>query len=152
MTVKLPRGVPRRTNVAKPDATGLRTNHRAKERQSNALPKPSKWRNKHVTVDGLSFDSMVESERYAYNLVRQRAGQIRDLCHHHVFRIVWHGDLICTYEADSTYFLESGVYIVEDVKGGTTTEAFRLKKRMMVSTHRIKITEVRKIKGEWKET
>lgn len=48
-------------------------------------------------------------------------------------------ELSCCYIADFTY-LENGIYIVEDTKGVKTPE-YRIKKKLMLYRHGIKIKE-----------
>jgi hypothetical protein len=106
-------------------------------------------RNKHnarrVTLDGYAFASQREANRYVELCQMQDAGLIRDLVVHPAFLLVVNGVRIGRYTADFRYYdVGAGRVVVEDVKGGksTRTEAYGLRKKLMLALYGIEITEV----------
>lgn len=106
--------------------------------------KRSKYGNVPTVVDGITFDSGVESVRWAELCLLQQDKQICALEHHPRFvlqsRFKYQGKWIraVIYEPDFTYIeLPSGQRIAEDVKGGrgTVTPLFRLKAKLFKYTH-----------------
>lgn len=108
----------------------------------------NKYRNKKVTRNGIEFDSQKEAQRYAVLKLLERAGKITDIQRQVKFDLLpsqkdKSGKVIeraCSYVADFTYY-ENGVYIVEDTKGYRTPE-YKLKRKMMLYFHGIRIKEV----------
>lgn len=96
--------------------------------------KATKYHNQHVKLDGHSFDSKAEAERYAELVMLQQAGGIIGLRVHPRFIVVAKDDNgpAIKYEADFQYIDSQGNEVVEDVKGGkaTLTPVFRLKFRL----------------------
>ena len=100
----------------------------------------SKYGNKLVTVNGLTFQSQAESRRYGELKLLERAEKIRDVRVHPSFRIqegfISRGRNIqpITYIADFSYTeAETGELVVEDVKGrGVVTPAFLLKQKLFL--------------------
>ncbi len=122
--------------------------------QGKVVAKPkrvSKYRNVKVTVDGITFDSKREAERYGELRLLQKSGAIRMLQRQYSFRLEVNGMLICVYRSDFTYeervkAVVPGLrwrWVVEDVKG-VLTPVYRLKKKLMVAIHGIEIREVRR--------
>lgn len=118
-------------------------------RHASTVPrKQSKYSNERVTVNGQTFDSKREMERYFHLLVLQRAGHIQQLERQVVFilapAVVIGGKKRppLKYVADFTY-VERGdtVKTVEDVKGVITKE-YRIKRHLMAAMG-IQIKEVR---------
>ncbi len=113
-----------------------------------------KYQNKPVvTIDGERFDSKAEARRCGELLLLQRAGAIRVLRRHVRFLLIPSrrdsaGKVVreVSYVADFVY--EEPVpgaanvwrLIVEDVKG-VRTEAYRLKRKLMLQVHGIDIRE-----------
>ena len=89
----------------------------------------SKYRNKKTVVDGVTFASKAESDRYSQLKLLQRAGQISGLVCQPKFICVVGGVKVCTYIADFSYF-EKDKQVTEDVKG-YATDVFRLKRRLV---------------------
>jgi len=89
---------------------------------------PTKYRNQKCEAFGLKFDSLKEMHRHQMLRLRQSAGGISDLKTQVRFPLIVNGQKVCTYVADFTY-VENGVQILEDVKGGkaTQTPLFRVK-------------------------
>lgn len=127
--------------------------------------KRSKYRSSKVAVilpDGTehTFDSRKEARRYEELLLRQKAGEISDLCLQKKFVLipaqrepdtigkrggVIQGKLIereCSYYADFCY-TENGKTVVEDVKSPITkTTVYKVKKKLLLYVHGIRIKEV----------
>lgn len=103
-----------------------------------------KYGNRKVTIDGLRFDSVAESRRYATLLYLEMAGEIRDLECHPPYRLVVNGVLIGRYTPDFRYVeTASGRTVVEDVKSRPTkTRDYVLRKKLMKALHGIEIQEV----------
>ena len=102
----------------------------------------SKYGNiKTVTSDGIKHDSIKEANRWCELLLLQRAGVITDLQRQVKFLLIpkQEGERAVYYIADFTY-TENGERVVEDAKGMRTKE-YRLKKKMMLYFHGIKIKE-----------
>jgi hypothetical protein len=122
----------------------------------------NKYQAKKTYANGMVFDSIKEADRYFSLYVLQRAGKIKNLRRQVKFehlptqyetfprysdktgkrltdgkRAIEKG---CTYIADFVYE-ENGKTIVEDTKG-FKTEAYKIKKKMMLYFHGIKIREV----------
>ena len=97
----------------------------------------SKYNNKRITIDGITFDSLAEERRYRELLLLERAGEILDLKVHPKYLLyekftddygVHHRSI--TYIGDFEYRWENGQIICEDVKG-VETAVFRLKAELM---------------------
>ncbi len=104
----------------------------------------NKFGAKRTTIDGITFDSKLEADRYSQLKLLEKAGKITGLEYHKKFVIIpksrYGSDVY--YEADFFYF-ENGAPIVEDTKSCiTTTALYKLKKRLLAETHGITIKEV----------
>jgi hypothetical protein len=114
----------------------------ATARQVFGTKRASKYRNRKTVVDGITFDSKKEAERYATLRIRERAGEIELLATQVRLPIRIDGVLVCTYVADFTYFdRATRTNVVEDVKG-MKTAIYRLKKKLVKAVLGIEITEV----------
>ena len=107
----------------------------------------SKYRNKKVVVDQIKFDSIKEAKRYQQLKLLVKAGKISNLELQKEFILIpnqyANGKLIeraVKYKADFVY-TENGIQIVEDVKG-MKTDVYKLKKKLMLYIHGIRITEI----------
>ena len=104
--------------------------------------KSSKFGAKKTMVDGITFDSKWESERYGQLKAMERGGIVTDLELQVKYDIVINDIKICKYIADFVYKEESSdgkiKEIVEDAKGFETPE-FKLKKKLMKAVHGIDI-------------
>ena len=91
--------------------------------------------------DGQVFDSVKEFHRWGVLRLLERAGRISDLKRQVSFELVpkQQGERACSYIADFTYY-EHGNLVVEDCKG-YKTEVYRLKKKLMLWVHGIRIKE-----------
>lgn len=124
----------------------------------------NKYGNKKIEVDGKTFDSQKEANRYYELRLLERAGVISDLqtqvkfelipAQYETFeRIGKNGKPLkagrkllesgVSYYADFVY-KENGKLIVEDTKGGkaTKTDKYIIKRKLMLYIHGIKITEL----------
>jgi hypothetical protein len=98
----------------------------------------NKYGAKKVTLYGIKFDSIAESERYLVLKDMQERGEISLLVVHPKYRLLKSftnpdGKKVrgVTYTADFRYFDDKGYTVVEDVKGGraTQTAAFVIKSK-----------------------
>lgn len=117
----------------------------------------SKYGNKKITVDGVTYDSQKELNRYAELKLMERYGKISDLQRQVKFLLipaqyepdtvgkrggVKRGKLIereCSYVADFVY-TDNGKQVVEDTKGFRTAD-YKIKRKLMLSVHGIRIKE-----------
>lgn len=115
----------------------------------------AKYRNtptERVTASGavLRFDSQKEARRYDQLILRQQAGEIRDLRLQVDFTLQEaYTDLegrrvrAIRYRADFTYRERDGRLVVEDVKSKPTrTREYLIKRKLMKERRGIDITEV----------
>ena len=110
--------------------------------------KQPKYKAKKTVVDGIKFDSKKEAKRYTELKYLEEQGIIKGLQRQVKFVLIpsqrgKDGKVIereCSYYADFVYTMR-GERIVEDVKG-IRTETYKLKKKMMLYFHGIRIVEV----------
>lgn len=107
----------------------------------------SKYRNKKVVVNGITFDSKKEARRYTELLLLERAGAIQELRRQVKFELIpsqrYDGKVVerpCAYVADFVY-RENGNLIVEDTKGLKTRD-YIIKRKLMLYLCGIRIREV----------
>lgn len=93
------------------------------------------------TPDGQVFDSNREFYRWRELRLMERAGIITDLRRQVTYELIpkQDGERACKYVADFVYN-EDGKIVVEDAKGHKT-EAYKIKKKLMLWVHGIKIKE-----------
>lgn len=114
--------------------------------------------NKKVTINGKTFDSIKEAQRYSELRFLEIAGEIRDLQTQVEFELIpaqFEPDTIgprggirkgkcieraCKYIADFTYYTKDGEYVVEDSKG-YREEDYRIKRKLMLYLKNIRIKE-----------
>lgn len=124
-----------------------------------------KYKNRKIkTTDGLVFDSRKEWNRWCELLAQQNAGIIKDLKRQVKYVLIptqrepdtigkrggiHQGKVIekeCAYYADFCYHLaDTGETVVEDTKGykgGGAYSIFKIKKKLMLYVHHIKIKEI----------
>ena len=98
------------------------------------------------TVDGIEHDSKKEAARWQELNLMLRARLIEDLQRQVRFELIpkQDGERACTYIADFVYIdRKTGEKIVEDVKSpATRTEAYRIKRKLMLLVHGIRIREI----------
>ncbi len=114
---------------------------------SNGMPSPvktsrtnTKYRNRRTEVDGITFDSKKESERYSELKILERAGAIKNLTLQPRYPIIVNDIKICTYVADFTYQTRLGETLVEDVKG-MRTQVYIIKRKLMKAIYGIDVLE-----------
>ncbi len=117
----------------------------------------SKYRNRKTAVNGITFDSAKEAERYQQLLLMQRAGHIRNLrlqphfTLEEAYKAADTGETVraLQYVADFSYEEPVGGSIalpdywrlvVEDVKGKKTKE-YEIKRKLMLNRNGIRILE-----------
>ena len=95
-----------------------------------------KYHSKKTTIDGITFDSKKEANRYCELRLLEKAGKIKDLRLQHQFVLQppfkKNGKSIraITYVADFVYYdFERMRNVVEDVKG-YKTDVYQIKKKM----------------------
>jgi len=111
------------------------------EEYKSLKSKRSKYRNKKVTANGVTYDSTKEKLRHDELLLLERARVITELQRQVKFELVPKQDGLraVTYIADFVY-TENGKRIVEDVKG-YHTDVYKIKKKLMLHMHGIRIRE-----------
>lgn len=126
--------------------------------------KKSKYNNKKVVYQGISFDSKKEMERYMYLLDAQMNGVITDLQTQVKFELIPAVreeyiehlktkdkvktrtlQLAITYTCDFSY-KKDGELVIEDVKASPKMlpKEYILKKKLLFAIHRISIKEIYK--------
>ena len=102
---------------------------------------------KKCVCDGEVFDSLKEMHRYQKLRLLEKAGEIADLRRQVKYILIPSQrrdgkvvELECSYWADFVYE-EDGQTVVEDVKGFRTAD-YKLKRKMMLLFHDIRIKEV----------
>ena len=121
----------------------------------------SKYGNRKVVVGGIQYDSQKEANRHRELMLLERAGEIENLQRQVTFELipaqyeVWERygkkgqrlkdgqkclEQACVYIADFVYE-EDGKRVVEDVKGYRTKE-YRLKRKLMLYVHGVRIHEI----------
>lgn len=120
----------------------------------------SKYKNKKACFDGIEFDSKKEAKRYIVLKDMEKRGMISDLQLQVKFTLIptqrepdtvgvrggkIKGKVIereCCYIADFSYFdNRSNEKVVEDTKGFRTPE-YKLKRKLMLWVHGIRIKEI----------
>jgi len=106
-----------------------------------------KYHAKKTELDGITFDSKKEANRYAELKLLERSGAIHNLQRQVRYELIpaqkKDGKTIeraCHYIADFVYE-DSGKTVVEDVKGYRTKE-YVLKRKLMLQVHGIEVREV----------
>lgn len=96
----------------------------------------SKYKNKKITIDGITFDSRLEANRYGELILLYKAGEISQLRLQPEFELIpafrKNGKSFrkTIYKADFMYLdNRSGKYIVEDTKG-FKTDVYKIKRKL----------------------
>lgn len=107
----------------------------------------NKYHAKRCECDGEVFDSLKEMHRYQKLKLLERAGEISNLRRQVKYILIpsqrIDGKVVereCSYKADFVYE-ENGQTVVEDAKG-YRTEVYRIKRKLMLLFHNIRIKEV----------
>lgn len=125
----------------------------------------NKYHAEKITVNGITFDSKKEARRYLELTALEQAGKIHGLRRQVKYLLIPEqrercteryksgpkkgqfkpGRVLereCAYYADFDYYnTEDGTHVVEDVKGMRTKE-YRLKRKLLLYTYQIRISEV----------
>lgn len=122
----------------------------------------AKYNNKKITIDGITFDSRREANRFRELQFLEKAGEIFNLRRQVKFVLIpAHYEEIkrynkkgerlknekkciereCCYIADFVYIDQNGEKVVEDTKGVRTKE-YIIKRKLMLDRYGIKIKEV----------
>lgn len=125
----------------------------------------AKYGNRKAVVDGITFDSKKEAQRYTELKLLEKAGKITSLCRQIEFELIpaqremtdqiytkgpnkgkfKPGKVIehkCSYVADFVYWdLKNNCMVVEDTKGMRTKE-YIIKRKLMLYMRGIRIKEV----------
>lgn len=102
----------------------------------------NKYGAKKITIDGITFDSKKEANRYCELCLMENAGYITNLQRQVRYTLIpkQEGERACEYIADFVYE-ENGKTVVEDTKGFKTPE-YKIKRKLMLYVHGIRIKEV----------
>lgn len=123
-------------------------------RETGSAQSGSKYGNKKVDVDGITFDSKKEMRRWLELDAMAKAGEISDLQRQVSFELIpsqrIDGKVVersCGYIADFCYRDKGGSLVVEDVKGYRNPNSagyakFVIKRKLMLWIHGIRIREV----------
>jgi len=119
---------------------------------------PTKYHAKKTVIDGITFDSKKEADRYVQLKVLEKAGEIEGLQMQVEYELIpaqygpdritptgkhKRGPLLeraVKYKADFVYKVD-GLTVVEDVKGFKTKD-YIIKRKLMLWVHGIQIREV----------
>lgn len=104
----------------------------------------NKYHAQKTEVDGITFDSKKESERYAELKILAKAGEIYNLTLQP--RFLLQEPFVCDgkkerkieYVADFMYFDKNGQAVVEDVKG-KKTDVYQLKRKLFLYQYKDKV-------------
>jgi hypothetical protein len=96
---------------------------------------------KITTPDGMVFDSRREYSRWCSLRLLEKVGKISDLKRQVKYELIpkQTGERACYYVADFVY-CQDGNTVVEDCKG-YRTDAYKIKKKLMLQVHGIRIYE-----------
>lgn len=102
----------------------------------------SKYKSRKTRVNGLTFDSKREANRYSELLLSERGGAINGLKTQVPFELIpkQDGERAVKYIADFVYE-QDGRTVVEDCKGFKTKD-YIIKRKLMLWRHGIKVKEV----------
>lgn len=118
----------------------------------------NKYGAKKRTIDGHTFDSIVESQYYEHLLLLQKAGEVKSFIVHPKYEVQARVILPdrttiippIDYSADFEIHYADGRVEAADVKGGKVTEAASVRMRMFQANYPdIPLRVIRKERGEW---
>lgn len=109
----------------------------------------TKYKNQKIIFNGETFQSKKEYHRFCELLLLEKGGVISDLQRQVKYVLIPSQkegkktiERECSYRADFVYTdNETGETVVEDVKG-MRTEVYKIKRKLMLWVHHIKIIEV----------
>lgn len=105
--------------------------------------RPSKYRNKKTTVDGIKFDSKREAQFYSSLKQLERAGQVSQIELQKRYPLAVNGHAVCFYLADFAFHdAIQDRYRVVDIKG-VVTKDFSIKRKLMRAIHGIEVEVIR---------
>ena len=109
--------------------------------------KKAKYGNHNTWVDGICFDSQMESERYGQLKILKRAGTIKGFCRQPEFILVEgnEGQRAITYKADFIVFNLDGSVTVEDTKGYESEQWKRTYKMFKAKYPQIEIDVLKEV-------
>lgn len=123
----------------------------------NSRTRQSKYNNRKVVINGISFDSYMESRYYLYLIKLQKCGVVKDIQLQVPFVLQDAFTDECgkkhqaiTYVADFVVAYADGREEVIDVKG-KVTQTFRNKRKMFIARYKRDIKCVQRKKKEWIE-
>lgn len=104
--------------------------------------KRNKYGAKRTTVDGQTFDSKAEADRWMVLRLRQTIGEVKTIIRQPRFDLIVSGQPCGFYKADFSY-LERGPYnawikVVEDVKGRDTPVS-ALKRKLVLALYGVRV-------------
>ncbi len=111
----------------------------------------NKYGARKKTIDGITFDSTHEAMRYVQLKYLERIKAITDLKTQVAFELIPAqkgsdgkvAERAVRYIADFTYTDENGNFVVEDAKSpATRTDVYKIKRKLMLERHGIRIQEV----------
>ena len=107
----------------------------------------NKFGAKKTVLDGVTFASMAEAQRYTHLKLLERIGEITELELQPAFDLVVNGHKVCRYIADFRYRnTATGETVVEDVKSTPTrTPEYRIKRKLMAACYGIEVLETGRI-------
>ena len=116
-----------------------------------AWTKRSKYHAEKTSLDGSTFDSRKEAQRFAELSLLEKAGEIYDLECQVEYELIppqkyrsegrWKALRGVKYIADFRYTTKDGETVVEDVKG-FKTDAYKIKRKLMLERYGILVREV----------
>lgn len=112
-----------------------------KTEKHGRIPRASKLRR---TVDGITFDSLAEANRWKTLRLAEIAGRISRLARQARYKIIVNGVHVADYYADFEYLNETGQLVTEDQKSAHTRKdpVYRLKKKLVEAIYGIQVREV----------
>ena len=111
---------------------------------STKRPTRNKYGAQKTTVDGVTFDSKGEADRWCDLRILERAGDIVDLRRQVTFPLKIGDVLVCKYIADFVYAIPGQEFVVEDFKGHRT-DVYRLKAKLFLAVYGFPITETGRV-------
>lgn len=97
-------------------------------------PKKSKYNAKKVTINGITFPSKKEADRYLTLQTLRKANEVDFF----LMQVPFHLPGKTKYYCDFVVFWKSGRVSFEDVKG-VKTDVFQMKKRMVEDLYNVEI-------------